>query len=537
MAQEIEKYLMEKFQNGLDGKDRSISKIPRYSQFQEIKTLLDDIFSSSLHDSSIRDKLYNLNNVLTECQMLSRKHGFNSPKELLTINRIRRDLNKIKRELKFIRDNGNTDPQPNNGQASSTGGELSRWTTRSVDASKVYGFDNDVILMKKLLLQQGTDDRFRAVGIVGREGIGKTTLCQLLFNEQEVKNTFLPRIWVCMARHPDDNDNEAPKIVIVKRMLMHLGVGKQMVKSVCEKHGLGGLLYALRLQLLGKRYLIVLDHARETDSWCGQLDSCLTRDKEWDDGLAFGLPKGHGGRVIVTSRNEDITKMMVGKENIHHLLPLSDHESCWEIFKDAVEDKRILSSPLNLEGLTDNESFWAIFKDIVENNRIPSSPSNLEDVTDDEGLWAIFKDAVENNRTPSKPSNLEDLTNNESFWAIFKDAVKNNRISIPSGPSNLEHLAHHESLWEVFQDTVKNNQIPSSPSNLEDLKLEVKEKCGGIPLALKMMGQATQESLRSSVARILRGWQGWVRTQFLGRSDSSKNKTSRGGTSPKLNQT
>ncbi|KAM1208400.1 hypothetical protein ACFX2J_014069 [Malus domestica] len=388
MAQEIEQYLMDKFQNGLDGKDKSISKIPGYSQFQEIKSLLEGIFSSSLHDSSIRDKLYHLNNVLTECQMLSRKHGFNSPKELLTINRIRRDLNKIRRELKFIRDNGNTDPQPNNGQASSTGGELSRWTTRSVDASKVYGFDDDVILMKKLLLQQGTDDRFRAVGIVGREGIGKTTLCQLLFNEQEVKNTFLPRIWVCMARHPDDNDNEAPKIVIVKRMLMHLGVGKEMVKSVCEKHGLGGLLYALRLQLLGKRYLIVLDHARETDSWCGQLDSCLTRDKEWDDGLAFGLPKGHGGRVIVTSQNEDITKMMVGKENIHHLLPLSDHESCWAIFKDAVEDKR----------------------------------------------------------------------------------------------------------------------IPSSPLNLEDLKLEVKEKCGGIPLALKMMGQATQESLRSSVARILRSW-------------------------------
>ncbi|XP_068307351.1 probable disease resistance protein At4g19060 [Pyrus communis] len=441
MAQEIEKYLMEKFRNGLDGRDKSISKIPKYSQFQEIKILLDDIFSSSLHDSSIRNKLYDLNNVLAECQMLSRKHGFNSPKELLTINRIRRDLNRIKRELKFIKDNkrslhGNTDPQPNNGQASSTGGELSRWTTRSLDASKVYGFDDDVILMKKLLLQQGTDDRFRAVGIVGREGIGKTTLCQVLFNEQEVKNTFLPRIWVCMARHPDDDDNEVPKIVIVKRMLMHLGVGKEMVKSVCEKHGLGGLLYALRLQLMGKRYLIVLDHARETDSWCGQLDSCLTRDKEWDDGLAFGLPKGHGGRLIVTSRNEDIAKMMVGKENIHHLLPLSDHESCWAIFIDAV-------------------------------GRIPSSPSNLEDVTDDEGLWAILKDAVENNRTPSRPSNLEDLINNESFWAIYLDGVKNNWISIPSGPSDLE-----------------------------DLKLEVKEKCGGIPLALKMMGQATQESLK-----------------------------------------
>lgn len=36
MAQEIEHYLMDKFQNGLDGKDKSISKIPRYNEFREI---------------------------------------------------------------------------------------------------------------------------------------------------------------------------------------------------------------------------------------------------------------------------------------------------------------------------------------------------------------------------------------------------------------------------------------------------------------------------------------------------------------------
>ncbi|KAM1948330.1 hypothetical protein ACFX15_008531 [Malus domestica] len=46
--------------------------------------------------------------------------------------------------------------------------------------------------MKKLLFQQGSDDRFREVGIVGGDSIGKTTLFQLLFDKQEVKNTFLP---------------------------------------------------------------------------------------------------------------------------------------------------------------------------------------------------------------------------------------------------------------------------------------------------------------------------------------------------------
>ncbi|PQM32548.1 putative disease resistance protein [Prunus yedoensis var. nudiflora] len=115
MAQEIEHYLMEQFENGLDGNDKSISKIPRYSQFQAIKTVLKEIFSSpSLVDQSLRDKLYNLNNALTECRILSRKHGFYSPEELLTINRIRMELKQIKNELKTIRGNSNRGSNRNN---------------------------------------------------------------------------------------------------------------------------------------------------------------------------------------------------------------------------------------------------------------------------------------------------------------------------------------------------------------------------------------------------------------------------------------
>ncbi|ONH95578.1 hypothetical protein PRUPE_7G078700 [Prunus persica] len=358
MAQEIEHYLMEQFENGLDGNDKIISKIPRYSQFQAIKTVLKEIFrsSSSLVDQPLRDKLYNLNNALTECQILSRKRGFYSPEELLTINRIRMELKQIKKELKTILGNSYRGSNQNIDEQivsiSSKDMEPFRWSTRSVDASKVYGFDDDVLSMEKLLVQQESRDRFKAIGFVGREGIGKTTLCQLVFNKPEVKNNFLPRIWVCMARDPDGHEGEDLKVAIVKRMLVYLGVGKETVKSIFdEKHGLEGLLCALYQQLVGKRYLIVLDDARETDSWYGQLDSCLSRDKKWDDGFAFGFPKGHGGRVIATSRNEEVAKMMVGEKNIHHLLPLSDPDICWAIFKDTVEDDRALLNASNLDDL------------------------------------------------------------------------------------------------------------------------------------------------------------------------------------------
>lgn len=145
-----------------------------------------------------------------------------------------------------------------------------------------------------------------------------------------------------MARHNDDNDEDL-KVAIVKRMLRYLGVEEAVVKLVCnEKPGLEGLLCALHLQLLGKKYLIVLDDARETDSWYKQLDSSLTHEKKWGDSFGFGFPKGGGGRVIVTSRNEEIANMMVGEENVHHLEPMLDTASCWAIFKDSVVDEDLI---------------------------------------------------------------------------------------------------------------------------------------------------------------------------------------------------
>ncbi|KAL6141524.1 hypothetical protein ACLB2K_059812 [Fragaria x ananassa] len=355
--QEMEAHLKDKFLNGLSMKDKSISKIPGYHQFQEIKKLLEVMFSSSTPaDPSVRDNLYKLNNLLTECKMLSRKHCFNSPEELITIHRIRRDLRQIKKEIQAIvskeaSTRGDSTEERNTGDSSSPDIDILRWTTRAVDATKVYGFDDEVLSMENLLLKKGSDvHQFKAVGIVGRDGIGKTTLCQLMFNKEEVKKDFNPRIWVCMARHRDEDKDEDLKVAIVKRMLKYLGVEEEIVKSVCDvKPGLEGLLCALYLQLLGKRYLIVLDDARETDSWYKELDSSLTHDKKWGDSFGFGFPKDSGGRVIVTSRNEELANIMVGKENVHHLEPMLDNESCWAIFKDSVDKVLLPANHSTLE--------------------------------------------------------------------------------------------------------------------------------------------------------------------------------------------
>ena len=38
---------------------------------------------------------------------------------------------------------------------------------------------SEVTLLEKLVLRQGSDDQFKAIGIVGKADVGKTTLCQV----------------------------------------------------------------------------------------------------------------------------------------------------------------------------------------------------------------------------------------------------------------------------------------------------------------------------------------------------------------------
>lgn len=319
MEETIEKYLTEKFKSKLHKGPR----VRFYRRFTELESLLNKITASkSPAKRSIKEELYCLNNVLEECQMLARKQSLSLPTVLSpakfqisrTLDKIKHELHQIDQSIASSRDTFCLLPQ----RLEASQGRSSTW----VDPSRVHGLENEVSTLEKMLLQPGkSSDSFQAIAIIGMSGVGKTTLARLVYNKQEVKAQFLPRIWVSLSPLPSEAEN--PTEAIAKKLLARLGVETDIISSI-DSHGLCGLLYALHLQLLGKRYLIVLDDVRDAKPW----------HDVWD-----GLPKGNGGSVVITSRIEKVADSKDGEDNVIRLRlqPLTNPESCWCIFRDEVE--------------------------------------------------------------------------------------------------------------------------------------------------------------------------------------------------------
>lgn len=300
-------------------------------------------------EATLREQLYYLNNVLTEWQMITRKPFSYSLDSISSIKDLSKTLKKIKQDLK-AEPTKKTDESSIPPTASIDNASLIRtpekvvefrWSTRLVNLEKVRGFEDKILSLERLLVLCRKDtDPFKAFGIHGMAGVGKTTLCQSIFNRPKVMGYFFPRIWVCLSKQKgEDEDNRKE---VVKRMLRCLGIDDKIINMVDVKQGIRGLLFALRLQLTGKRYFIVLDDAYNADEWFKMLDS--STDAENDNEriyhkFSYGLPKECGGTVIVTSRVEQVVKNMVGEEeNLRCIEPLTDQDTCWNIFKDTVEE-------------------------------------------------------------------------------------------------------------------------------------------------------------------------------------------------------
>ncbi|GLT39654.1 hypothetical protein SLA2020_138340 [Shorea laevis] len=183
--------------------------------------------------------------------------------------------------------------------------ERLRSTSSLVDESQVYGraMDKDEIIQRLMNVEIG---EIGVVCVVGMGGVGKTTLAQLVYNDEKVENLFELRVWVCVSEDFD--------VVRVTKILL-----QAVTKEGCHSKGdLNSLQLMLREELSGKKFLIVLD-----DVWNENYE-------RWDVLRRPFMAGAAGSKVLVTTRSERVASIMTTC-GVYHLQALSD-DACLSLF-------------------------------------------------------------------------------------------------------------------------------------------------------------------------------------------------------------
>ncbi|RVX04554.1 putative disease resistance RPP13-like protein 1 [Vitis vinifera] len=184
-----------------------------------------------------------------------------------------------------------------------------RWPSTSlVDESLVYGRDQIKEEMVQLLLSDNarSTDAMGVISIVGMGGTGKTTLAQLLYNNQRVKEHFEIKAWVCVSEEFDP-------IRVTKTIL------EAVNSSTSSTTDLNLLQVQLKERINMKIFLLVLD-----DVW--NEDSC-----DWDTLRTPLIVSAKGSKIIVTTRSTNVASAMRAVHT-RYLGGLSSEDG-WSLFK------------------------------------------------------------------------------------------------------------------------------------------------------------------------------------------------------------
>ncbi|GAB2272178.1 hypothetical protein Dimus_006998 [Dionaea muscipula] len=192
------------------------------------------------------------------------------------------------------------------GQALSCGRR--RQTYSYVDADEVIGRDEDKkAIVEMLMLDPNVGENISVLSIVGIGGLGKTTLAQFVYNDEQIQKHFELKLWVCVS------DVFDIKVVIEKILMSATSTKPQDVE-------IDQLQTQLRRIIGGKNCLLVLD-----DLWNENRDKWLE--------LKALLKVGRmGSKILVTSRSKRVAKMIAGTTPPYELKGLSEEKS-WLLFE------------------------------------------------------------------------------------------------------------------------------------------------------------------------------------------------------------
>ena len=130
-----------------------------------------------------------------------------------------------------------------------TGTERSNWvpTTSLVNEDGNYGREEEKKNIINLLKSSGfSDAKLSVIPIVGMGGLGKTTLAQLAYNDDDVDSYFDLKAWVCVSENFD--------IVRLTKAIL-----QSITFEHCDANDLDIIQVKLMEKLKGKKFLLILD--------------------------------------------------------------------------------------------------------------------------------------------------------------------------------------------------------------------------------------------------------------------------------------
>ncbi|KAJ8644987.1 hypothetical protein MRB53_006735 [Persea americana] len=184
-----------------------------------------------------------------------------------------------------------------------------RETGSLIDESMILGRDRvKKIIINELISDNNQEQKSISItSIVGMGGLGKTTLAQLVRNNESVKTHFDEKIiWVCVS-DPFDVNKIANKVI------------KSLSGSNLEHSDVDTLQQSLREAVSKVPFLLVLD-----DVW--------NEDKTpWETVRVPLIGAAQGSKILVTTRSRKAAEVM---ETTHfHDLEHLSHSDFWNLFK------------------------------------------------------------------------------------------------------------------------------------------------------------------------------------------------------------
>ncbi|KAL5996622.1 hypothetical protein ACLOJK_007541 [Asimina triloba] len=262
--------------------------------------------------NDVRELIYDAEEIIADCQLLCQKknkHGWASPCLSPTLLKSRcvlgRKLRDVDKRIKQVKQNiiSYLAAVPVHGKREESGNIPLIHPVLISDDSIVGLEDESRRIINSLLVKE---DYLKVLGIAGMGGIGKTTLAQKICKSEMIETQFKSLIFVTVSQSFRFDE-------LLKKMLIKLDVADGSLQGKGEDD----LLKMLKDKLDGK-YLIVLDDVWEVGQWWHSLDSAL--------------PRGKGGCVMVTTRNQEVARSMGATDDHIYRPEISSEENSWLLF-------------------------------------------------------------------------------------------------------------------------------------------------------------------------------------------------------------